>query len=582
MVLSLSPKADLLFRFSTLRTGPRSLTLWAVLLSGALPVTAALAATPPSTVPDAVLLAPVTTGMAVRASLILLLFLVIAAGIALRKIPAMVALPVMALGIGIIAGAPLLDVTERETGQVVTPGILNAVLEGRTSPKPSGAFQLYQAIIYVIFGGMFARFISDARIAERIVKYAAEYGGENPFSIALLMSAITALVFTATGGLPMIIMLGTVMFPILLSQGVPPAVCGSLLLLAFPIGAALQPAEWGRLAQIFDVKLETVQSYSLAWASVQVVVLVTFLSIEFLRMKRTTVTVSGIFRSLSRIGVIVAVLLVLLFFEHAAGLFPSGLRPLVDDLVRYRARGADILRYCVAALLVFAVLHTQWQYYYRGRVRTQWNLLTPALPLVLLLMLGFGTAIVPAFLAALAYGFFTTPQERGMQKLGRSIINGVGDVAAPVVLMIGIGMLLAVATLPQVDAILTPILGRAIPKEPRGYVITFLLASPLSLYRGPLNSYGLGLGVAKLMSGPGMLPAPAVMGAMNSVGMLQDPTATQNVWICGYLKLDINALLFKLFFYSLILVLAGLVLSAVLFFPEGARRLLGDTLYQLF
>ena len=61
-------------------------------------------------------------------------------------------------------------------------------------------------------------------------------------------------------------------------------------------------------------------------------------------------------------------------------------------------------------------------------------------------------------------------------------------------------------------------------------------------------------------------PPGAVMGAINAAGMLQDPTATQNVWVCGFLKLDINALLFKLFTYSMVLVLAGLLLAVALFY----------------
>jgi hypothetical protein len=117
-----------------------------------------------------------------------------------------------------------------------------------------------------------------------------------------------------------------------------------------------------------------------------------------------------------------------------------------------------------------------------------------------------------------------------------------------------------------VDGILTPILAHVVPTRPVPYVIFFLCAAPLSLYRGPLNEFGLGIGIARLMQN--FMPPAATMGALRAVGMLQDPTTTQNIWICGYLKLDINALLFKLFFYSLALVVIGLILSAYLFFPH--------------
>ncbi|MCX7019040.1 MAG: hypothetical protein WCK47_01315 [bacterium] len=498
---------------------------------------------------------PITGEMAARASLILVLFVVIASLIAMRRIPAMVALPLMALGIGLLAGIPLGGKS----------GILASILEGQTDPglPPTGAFQLYKAIIYVLLGGMFARFISDARIAERIIKYAAEFGGEDPFFIALIMSALTALIFTAIGGLPAIIMLGTVLFPILLSLGVPAIVCGGMLMLSFPIGACLSPAGWVTRAAVFDAPVAEIRTFFLLWAGVQTMILLVFLSVEFLRMKRTTVTIGNVIRSISVILVAALILLAAGFAEGAKPYVSTDMAKTIDTFVHVRGDVWTVLQYLAGTVIVIGILHTQYQHWITGRVTTQWNMLTPILPLVFILMLGFGDAYGPAFLAAMAYGCLTTPRERGMQKLGKSIIDGFADVAAPAVLMLGIGMLIAAAKNPAVDHILTPILARVIPIHRWSYIIFFLLASPLALYRGPLNEFGLGAGIARLLSH--FIPPPATMGAIISVGMLQDPTTTQNVWMCGYLKLDINALLFKLFFYSLTMCVIGLCVSAMMF-----------------
>jgi hypothetical protein len=223
-----------------------------------------------------------------------------------------------------------------------------------------------------------------------------------------------------------------------------------------------------------------------------------------------------------------------------------------------------LLRWVIWAGLLAAVVHSQVQYRLSGRLTAHWNMITPVLPLLFILLLGFKNAYGPAFIAALAFGYLTTPRDRAMQRLGRAIMDGVGDVAAPVVLMLGIGMLVAAAMHPSVDAVLTPVLAKVIPTKPLTYVLFFLIASPLALYRGPLNEWGLGVGIARLLAN--FMPAAATMGAIQSVSMLQDPTTTQNVWVCGFLKLDINALLFKLFFYSLSLCVAGLILSAYMFF----------------
>lgn len=497
----------------------------------------------------------ITAEMTIRGLLILVLFVFLAAGIALRRIPAMVALPLMALGIGVIAGVPLMG----------KDGVLQTILEGSTSPAPAGAFKLYKAIIYTLFGGMFAKFISDAKIAERLVKYAAELGGEDPFFVALLMSIITIIVFSATAGLPAIIMLGTVMFPVLLSLGVPPVICGSILLMSFPIGSCLQPSGWQQSADTFGVDLPTSSRFFLIWSALQAAALLIFLIVEFLRMKRTTVTPASVIKSVTMLVVILAMLALVFAFDKILPYFSFGSKGLVERYTIIRATVWGYAQWGIIAILCFGILHCQAEYWFQKRSTLLWNLLTPLLPLLFLLGLGFESAVIPAFLASLGYGFLTTPQERGMQKLGRSIINGVADVVAPIVLMVGIGMLIAAAMHPTVSGILTPIFGKVMPSSRFGYVVFFLIASPLALYRGPLNSFGLGVGVAKLMQQ--FMPPAATMGALQAVGMLQDPTTTQNIWICGYLKLDINSMLFKLFFYSIGLCVAGLIFSAFMYFP---------------
>jgi hypothetical protein len=338
-------------------------------------------------------------------------------------------------------------------------------------------------------------------------------------------------------------------------------------MLAFPVGSCLNPADWARLATLFDISLSTVRQFFLIWAGIQMVTLIAFLAIEFLRMKRTTVTPASVAKSVAVIFLFSAIVAVILSIEQVKVRWP-GTAPIINPLVSARTFVFHLAQYVVVGLMIFGVLHSQYEYRVLRKQTVHWNLMTPILPLVFLLFLGFNNAIIPAFLAAMAYGFLTTPQDRGMQKLGRSIINGVADVAAPVVLMAGIGMLIAAATHPSVDGILTPILARVVPSAPVPYVIFFFFAAPLALYRGPLNEFGLGIGIAKLLQN--FMPAAATMGAIRAVGMLQDPTTTQNIWICGYLKLDINALLFKLFFYSVALVIIGLVLSAYMFFPHAA------------
>jgi hypothetical protein len=233
------------------------------------------------------------------------------------------------------------------------------------------------------------------------------------------------------------------------------------------------------------------------------------------------------------------------------------------------------------ALIGVAVIHSLGCRVLGMRQDIHWNLLTPVLPLLFLLVLGFswkvadGTVsmIVPAFMLALAYGVVTTPGERSVQKLARTIMDGIGDVAAPVILLLGIGMLIAAALHVDSQAVIKPMLAGVMPTTALGFIVFFIIASPFALYRGPLNQFGLGAGIAHVMKE--FLPAGGPMGAIVSVGMLQDPTSSQYVWTTGYLKLSMNAMLFKLFIYSMIMMLCGLLLTVYLFFPGGLGGIVG-------
>ncbi len=504
---------------------------------------------------------PITWQMGMRTGTIIVLFLIIATLIATRKLPAMVALPIMAVGIGICAGIPIFDT---EIDGKKTGGILSTILEGNSS-QGTGMFMMTKAIVYTLLGGMFARFINDAKIAERLIKYAAEFGGEDPFLISLMMSAVTALVFTAIGGLPAMIMLGTVMFPILLSLGVSPTVCGCILCLAFPIGSALGPANWAITADLYGIAINVSVKYFLCWAILQAFVLLLFLTIEFLRMRRSTVTLSSIFRSITMILFVVAIIIFVGYFETFLGKCSCINQNILDKCVQFRHACFNVSQWAVSALLVFGIIHTQVSYFIHGENRTQWNLLTPILPLVFILMLNFNDAYGSAFICSLAYGFLTTPADRSIQRLGKTIMVGIGEIAAPVVLMMGIGMLVSAARHPITDQLLTPVLSHVIPDTRNAfiYVLFFTILAPFALYRGPLNEWGLGVGIARIFQK--FMPAPATMGAIKAVTMLPDPTTTHNVWICGYLKLDINALLFKMLPYSYVLVIGSLIVSAYLF-----------------
>ena len=129
------------------------------------------------------------------------------------------------------------------------------------------------------------------------------------------------------------------------------------------------------------------------------------------------------------------------------------------------------------------------------------------------------------------------------QTLVAAWIRGIEDVAPATILMIGIGMLLVAANTPEVQGAVTPLVAAIAPRSPLAYVVLFGLLSPLALYRGPLNPYGVGIGVYTVLATLHVLPAVALVAAVMAVVQVQnvcDPTNTQNVWVANFTGIGVE------------------------------------------
>ena len=108
---------------------------------------------------------------------------------------------------------------------------------------------------------------------------------------------------------------------------------------------------------------------------------------------------------------------------------------------------------------------------------------------------------------------------------------------------------------------------KIVPSNPLQHVFLFTLAAPLALYRGPLNVWGMGYGLAAVFLASGLNPG-AVMGLLLGVGHIQgisDPTNTQNVWLANEMRVDVQKILWNTIPYTWILALLGLTCSAFMF-----------------
>ena len=144
-----------------------------------------------------------------QGTLIIIAFLVIAALMMTKKIPTLLALPLMAVVICIIAGVPAVGVDA--DGKAI--GWLQTVFE-------AGTVRMGSAIMAVIFGAWLGQIMNKTGITENIIKKSAELGGDRPLVVTIIMVIAVALLFTTLNGLGSIIMVGSIVLPILVSVGV--------------------------------------------------------------------------------------------------------------------------------------------------------------------------------------------------------------------------------------------------------------------------------------------------------------------------------------------------------------------------
>ena len=416
------------------------------------------------------------------AILIILVFAIFAALMISRRMPAILAVPAMAVCVAAVARTPLKEILEL----VVT----------------NGSIKLANQYLMVIAGAMLGRVVMQTGIAESMIKRAAEFGGDRPMAVALTMMVAVAWLFTTLTGLGAIIMVGGLALPIMMSIGVPRKLTGILFLLAFALGFVFNIGMWGFYQGTFNIDPQAIKQFAIVLAIIDAAVLAVFLVIASRRMR----------------------------YYGAWAMAAEEEAP---------ARKHDVPLLALAIPIVPLILHA-----------------------------GLGVPVVAAFLIGALLGVLVTRPKEMVRQLSSAAVKGLEDVAPAVILMVGIGMLLNATTLPVVKESLTPLIGAVNLRSPWVYVLFFGLLSPLALYRGPLNPYGIGIGIYLLIRDLNLLPPLALLAAVMSVVQVQntcDPTNTQNVWIANYVGMRVEELTRQTILFKVAVCLLGLVAGAFLY-----------------
>jgi hypothetical protein len=482
--------------------------------------------------------------------LIALVFISLSLLMFLRKIPALLALPLMAFLIPIICGVSITDTINYVIGQ--------------------GALKLHNAYTIAIFGSMLSIFLQKTGIAESFIKKGAELAGDKPWTIAVIMMTIIILLFTTLGGLGAIIMVATIVLPIMASVGIGQLTIVGIFLIGLSIGGTLNAGNWAVYIDVMNLTVDEVRSFALIMFGLTFIAALIYITIQLFRdgheLNFNRIILTG--------SVIISLAILLIIIYNSLS---SGVKIFFSDILIYLFNAFKLL---IAAGIIFLfvlnivllILKT------KDKSKIHWSsYFTPLIPLLLILI--FEMNFIAAFICGLIYGILSSVKKGIMNTFIRSVFEGGSVVMPAVVLMLGIGMLLNAIIGPGAEwnsthsdgwpvlYLLKPLMMKIVPENPLTYVITFTAAAPLALYRGPLNVWGMGYGLAAVFLASGMNPA-AVMGLLLAVGQIQgisDPTNTHNVWLANEMQVDVQKVLWNTIPYTWALAFVGLMVSAFMF-----------------
>lgn len=420
---------------------------------------------------------------------VVLILAVFVAGVALmmtKKLPAILALPLMGVLIAAVAGVPFIS-SDPEV-KTITSFVIG-----------SGAGKLAGTITVTIFGAIFAKVIQKEGISDAIIRKAAELAGDKPIAIAVALTAAIALIFTAMSGAGPVIMVSQISIPLMLSAGIAPVVAASLILFGLNIGLLFNVSQYQLYVDTIGMDMEVIKSASVV------------------------------------MGVICAVVTLAYIFVNLRGKRTASAWAMRDESASSDVSPVALVMPIVPIVLVFFL---------------KWNAET-------------------ALIVTLIVTALVTKPRQAVQVLSSSVVEGIKDVAGVIGLMVGIGILLNGVSAPQTSALMQPIISMILPSNPIVYVALFTLLSPLALYRGPLNMYGLGSGLANIFVAAGTLSPAAVGMALRSTSVVQtvaDPTNTQNVIVADYASVDVNDILKSTLPYTMVMAFGVLVYTALVLF----------------
>jgi len=221
--------------------------------------------------------------------LLFLVFITMALLMFFRKLPALIALPLMAILVALIGGVTVSDTIEYVIGV--------------------GSIKLHYAYTIAMFGSMLSVNLRKTGVAENFIKKGAELSGDNPWIIAVIILLLITLLFTTLGGLGAIIMVATIVLPIMSSVGIGAMTAVGIFLIGLSIGGILNVGNWAVYISVMDLSVNEIRPFALIMFCISFIGGLIYITVQLYRDGQDISLNTILLKSLIFITIILVILL---------------------------------------------------------------------------------------------------------------------------------------------------------------------------------------------------------------------------------------------------------------------------------
>lgn len=364
--------------------------------------------------------------------------------------------------------------------------------------------------VNIIFGSWFGRILVETGIARTIIKKAVELGGDKPSITTILLAIVVSLIFTTAYGVGAVIAIGVIVFPILLSLGIPKPLAAASFSMSVGAGLYFNSSLLNQAAGTMIMPDGGGYTIGSAWYKFAIAAyLIHMLAIIIMVIVSTRKTKTAW---------------------------------AVDTNANIEGKNVNL----------FAML-------------------TPIIPVTISVVFGVSAilAIIIAVLWALGWtGYFKSWEGLG-QTIQKTFHEGVSDVGLVLGFLMFLQMFIRAAGANQ--ALLAPIVSPIIPNNLFLMFLVFGLLSFMSLFRGPLTIWGAGAATFAIVASTGNIPIeilfPLFYIQATTITTNICPTQSWNIWAIGYTKVETKDYMKQTLVYVLPL---ALILELLAYFMFAA------------